>query len=173
MAELGSFRIWYGSESGSQRILDAMQRRVSKEEIQTITKQAQKYGIQAGLFVMLGYPGEEISDIEETVEHLKQANPDIYLTTVAYPIKGTEFYEQSEANIKITGDWETGTDRQLKLRGRFSDRFYWFANRYMVNEVEQYKMSLNENANQLKRATIFLKAKAARLGMELTKESVS
>ncbi len=173
MSELGAFRIWYGSESGSQKILDAMQRRVSKEEIQTITKQAQKYGIQAGLFVMLGYPGESIFDIEETVEHLKQSNPDIYLTTVAYPIKGTEFYHQAESDIKITGDWETGTDRQLKLRGRYSDRFYWFANRYMVNEVEQYKMSLNGNASQLKRAATFLKAKAARLGMELTKDSVS
>lgn len=173
MAELGSFRIWYGSESGSQRILDAMQRRVTKEEIQAITKTAQKYGIQAGLFVMLGYPGEEISDIEETVEHLKQSNPDIYLTTVAYPIKGTEFYSDSNANIIESTDWAASTDRQLKIKGRYSDRFYWFANRYMVNEVEHYKMSLMNNNSAMKRVTTYLKAKAARVGMELTKDSSS
>ncbi|HEV8538651.1 MAG TPA: radical SAM protein, partial [Bacteroidota bacterium] len=84
MADLGSFRIWYGSESGSQRILDAMQRRVSVEEIRNTTRIAQRYGIQAGLFVMLGYPGEEIGDIESTTEHLKQTNADTFLTTVAY-----------------------------------------------------------------------------------------
>src|ERR1051326_4674612 len=84
MSELGAFRIWYGSESGSQRILDAMKRRVSTEEIQSITKLAQKYGIQAGLFVMLGYPGEEISDIEATIDHLKKTGADTFLTTVAY-----------------------------------------------------------------------------------------
>ena len=95
MSELGAFRIWYGSESGSQRILDAMQRRVSVEEIQSTTRIAQKFGIQIGLFVMLGYPGEQISDIKQTTEHLKQTNADTFLTTVAYPIKGTELDRKS------------------------------------------------------------------------------
>ncbi len=103
ISELGGFRIWYGSESGSQRILDAMERKVSVAEIRTITKLAQKYGIKAGLFVMLGYPGEEIRDIEATVEHLKETNPDTFLSTVAYPIKGTKFYRQVEVRCLPTG----------------------------------------------------------------------
>ncbi|HXF99570.1 MAG TPA: radical SAM protein, partial [Bacteroidota bacterium] len=61
LAELGALRVWFGSESGSQRILDAMQRRVSVEEIRTATALLQRYGIEAGLFVMLGYPGEDLS----------------------------------------------------------------------------------------------------------------
>ncbi|MBI4546421.1 MAG: B12-binding domain-containing radical SAM protein, partial [Ignavibacteriae bacterium] len=147
MAELGSFRIWYGSESGSQRILDAMQRRVTVEQIREVTQLAKKYGIQTGLFVMLGYPGEEISDIEDTVYHLKLTNADTFLTTVAYPIKGTEFYREVSERIHPSSDWASITDRQLKFSGRYSDRFYWFANRYLVNEVLQHTLSQNGKQN--------------------------
>jgi len=169
MSELGAFRIWYGSESGSQRILDAMQRRVSVEEIQSTTRTAQKYGIQIGLFVMLGYPGERISDIEETTEHLKRASADTFLTTIAYPIKGTEFYKEVSPRLSGPSDWASGTDRNLKFTGRFSNRFYWFANRYLVNEVMQDKLRRNGKRDIAKLLSSYTKAKLARLGMELTK----
>jgi radical SAM superfamily enzyme YgiQ (UPF0313 family) len=168
MKELGSFRIWYGSESGSQRILDAMQRRVSITEIQTITHIAKKYGIQTGLFVMLGYPGEEISDIEETVEHLKKTHADTFLTTVAYPIKGTEFYHEVEKEIVQPESWQNITDRNLAFKKKYSDRFYWYANRYLVNEVRQHTMRTNGNANFIQWASSYAKAKIARLGMAIT-----
>ncbi|HTK83310.1 MAG TPA: radical SAM protein [Bacteroidota bacterium] len=171
MAELGAFRIWYGSESGSQRVLDAMQRRVSIEEIQNVTRLAQRYGIQAGLFVMLGYPGEEISDIEATARHLTLTNADTFLTTVAYPIKGTEFYNEIRDRVKNGVDWSKTTDRNLRIAGRRSDRFYWFANRFVTNEVLQHKLRSGRGA--LKYAAAVAKAKLARLGMELTKEELS
>jgi radical SAM superfamily enzyme YgiQ (UPF0313 family) len=169
IAELGCFRIWYGSESGSQRILDAMERRVSVGEIRTITRLARKFGIKAGLFVMLGYPGEEIRDIEATAEHLKETDPDTFLTTVAYPIKGTTFYRQVRDRISVPPDWSSGTDRQLRIAGRFSDRFYWFANRYLVNEVGQHRIRNHGGKSFAALATSFAKAKLARAGMELTK----
>lgn len=169
MAELGAYRIWYGSESGSQRILDAMQRKVSVKEIQQITSLAQRYGIQAGLFVMLGYPGEEIADIEATVEHLKRTSPDTFLTTVAYPIKGTEFHAEVGSRITSPEDFSSGTDRNLRFSGRYSDRFYWFANRYLVNEVLQHTLRKSNKRNVMRTATSFAKAKLSRLGMELTK----
>jgi len=168
MKELGCFRLWYGSESGSQRILDAMQRRVTTEEIRAMTVAAKKYGIQAGLFVMLGYPGEEISDIEETVEHLKKTSADSFLTTVAYPIKGTEFYHEVENEITAPDSWEKITDRNLAFKKRYSDAFYWFAHRYLVNEVRQFTLRANGNNNFLQWASSYAKAKIARLGMSLT-----
>jgi radical SAM superfamily enzyme YgiQ (UPF0313 family) len=170
MAELGAYRIWYGSESGSQRILDAMQRKVSVEEIQHITKLAQRYGIQAGLFVMLGYPGEEIIDIESTVDHLKRTNADTFLTTVAYPIKGTEYYHHVANRISSPAEWANGTDRNLQYSGRHSEQFYWYANRYLVNEVLHHKLRHNGKANLRNIASAFAKAKIARIGMELTRE---
>ena len=81
LAEMACDRLWIGTESGSQRILDAMQRKASVEDVQHKTKMLQARGISVGMFIMLGYDGEEVSDIEATVDHLKKANPDVFLTT--------------------------------------------------------------------------------------------
>ena len=171
MAELGSFRIWYGSESGSQKILDAMQRRVKVEQIQTITRLAQKYGIEAGLFVMLGYPGEEIEDIDATIEHLKATKPDTYLTTVAYPIKGTTMYNEVRDRLLVNDDWASSTDRSIDFRGRHSSRFYYFATRHMVNEVLFFRLRSNGHRPFGPRLTSFAKSKLARIGMHLTERT--
>lgn len=173
MADLGCFRIWYGSESGSQRILDLMQRRVTVEEIRAVTRLAQKYGIQAGLFVMLGYPGEEIEDIEATVEHLKETQPDIFLHTTAYPIKGTPFYDEVRDLIYSNDGWNCLTDRNLKIHGRYSDTFYWFAIRYLANEVGYHSLRRKNKAAFSKLASMYVKSKVARFGMELTKHNAA
>src|SRR6185436_20112414 len=78
LARLGCLRLWIGSESGSQRVLDAMDRRVSVEQVQRATRMLQLRGIQVGMFIMLGYVGEERGDLEATVEHLKRAAPDVF-----------------------------------------------------------------------------------------------
>ncbi len=168
MAELGAFRIWFGSESGSQAVLDAMQRRVTVEQIRTATRRAQRFGIEAGLFVMLGYPGEEMSDIDATIEHLKVTQPDTYLTTVAYPIKGTTFFDEVRDRLIVNGAWQTTTDRQLDFHGRHSRRFYWFATRHLVNEVRLHTLLQNGHRKVLPLCVTYAKAKAARLGMRLT-----
>jgi radical SAM superfamily enzyme YgiQ (UPF0313 family) len=171
MADLGAYRIWYGSESGSQRILDAMDRRVSVEQIRTITALAQRYGIEAGLFVMLGYPGEEIRDIDLTIEHLKTTRPDTFLTTLAYPIKGTTFYDDVKSQLITTDNWETVSDRTVTFHGRHSERFYWFATRHMVNEVRYHKLATNGRGNLLPRAASFTKSKLARWGMLMLRKT--
>jgi radical SAM superfamily enzyme YgiQ (UPF0313 family) len=173
MAELGSFRIWYGSESGSQRVLDAMQRRVTIEQIQTTTKLAQRFGIEAGLFVMLGYPGEEMADIDLTIQHLVETNPDTYLTTVAYPIKGTPFYDEVKDRLVVPDTWDKITDRTLDFNGRKSKRFYWFATRHMVNEVQYQKLRRDENKQLLRMLSSLAKSRVARLGMYVTDSSKS
>src|SRR5262245_29644643 len=82
LAEMGCYRIWIGSESGSQHILDAMERGVTAEQVQWATKAAQRHGIQVGMFLMWGYEGETLADIEATIEHVKKASPDVFFTTV-------------------------------------------------------------------------------------------
>ncbi len=169
MAAIGAFRIWYGSESGSQRILDAMQRNVTVEKIREVTQQARTVGIESGLFVMLGYPGEDIDDIDATIRHLKETNPDLYLTTVAYPIKGTTLYAEVEHSLYNGRNWSSDTDRSLEFAGRHTKRFYWFATRHLVNEVRYHKLSTTSKVGQLfPLLQSYAKSKAARLGMKLT-----
>jgi anaerobic magnesium-protoporphyrin IX monomethyl ester cyclase len=128
LAEMGCFRVWIGSESGSQRVLDAMQRGVRVEQVQEAVQQAKSHGIQAGMFLMWGYEGEQLEDIDATVDHVKACRPDVYLTTVSYPIKGTPYYEQVQDKLVRLGDWSGSTDRDVQIRGRHSRRYFQFAN---------------------------------------------
>jgi anaerobic magnesium-protoporphyrin IX monomethyl ester cyclase len=136
LAELGCFRVWIGSESGSQRILDAMERDVTVEQVQTAIALCRSRGIQSGIFLMWGYEGEEISDIETTIEHVKRSDPDVFLTTVAYPMKGTPYFSEVAGRIENLKPWKLGTDREVRIRGRHSRSFYKFADQLLRSEVE-------------------------------------
>ncbi len=172
LAEMGCDKLWIGSESGSQKILDAMSRRTQAEDVQAKTHMLRSAGIQTGMFIMLGYEGEEIPDIEATVDHLKKADPDIFLTTVAYPIKGTPYYNEVESRVIKQMSWQERTDRDLTVAGRHSKRFYSFATRWMVNEVAVHKMRKVPNHDMKKLAKAIVNAKIGRLGMVLTKREI-
>jgi radical SAM superfamily enzyme YgiQ (UPF0313 family) len=169
LQSMGCYRLWIGSESGSQRILDAMDRKTKAEDVQTKTWMLRQAGIETGMFIMLGYEGEEIPDIEATVDHLKKANPDLFLTTVAYPIKGTPYYNEVESRVIDQLPWMERTDRDLTVAGRHSKRFYSYATRWMVNEVAAHKMRQSPNTDLRKLAKATLNAKVGRVGMSLTK----
>lgn len=169
LAEMGCFRLWNGSESGSQRVLDAMKRRVQADDVRAKTQLLQAHGIETGMFIMLGYEGEEIADLEMTVAHLKAANPDIFLTTVAYPIKGTPYYAEVESRILADRPWEVRSDRDLTVAGRRSARFYRYATRWMVSEVALHRAHTKGNLSLQRRAKLLANAKIGRVGMWLAK----
>ena len=136
LAELGCFRVWIGSESGSQKILDAMERGVTVGQVQSAVNLCKAHGIQTGMFLMWGYEGEELEDIEATIDHVKRADPDVFFTTVAYPIKGTPYYEQSASALVQLKPWRQSSDRELFIRGKRSTDFYGFADRLLQKEVQ-------------------------------------
>jgi anaerobic magnesium-protoporphyrin IX monomethyl ester cyclase len=136
LAELGCFRLWIGSESGSQKILDAMERGVTVAQVQAAVALCKSRAIQTGMFLMWGYAGEELEDVEATIEHVKRTNPDIFFTTVAYPIKGTPYYAQTANSLVQVKPWQESSDRELAVRGRRSPEFYGLADRLLKNEVE-------------------------------------
>lgn len=151
LAELGCFRLWIGSESGSQKILDAMERGVTVEQVQTAIRLCKSRGIQTGMFLMWGYQGEELEDIEATIAHVKTSDPDVFFTTVAYPIKGTPYYENSVNALVQLKPWRQSSDRELLLRDRRSPEFYGFADRLLQNEVQLARLQRagsNEEAQE-------------------------
>jgi anaerobic magnesium-protoporphyrin IX monomethyl ester cyclase len=135
LAQLGCFRIWIGSESGSQRILDAMQRGVKVEQVREAVALCKQHGIQTGMFLMWGYEGEEISDIEATVSHVKNCRPDVFFTTVSYPIKGTPYFERVASKLVTLRPWQDSTDREFMVKGRHSRRFYQHADDLLKSET--------------------------------------
>jgi radical SAM superfamily enzyme YgiQ (UPF0313 family) len=172
LAEMGCFRLWIGSESGSQRILDAMKRRTDAGRVREMVRLLQRHGIEAGLFIMLGFEGEEIEDLEATVEHLKTATPDRFLTTVAYPIKGTPYHEQVSGRIAARRPWSEGSDRDLTVRGRRSPRFYRLATRWMVHEVAWSRLRRARRPDLLALLKACVGARVARLGLWLARHEV-
>jgi radical SAM superfamily enzyme YgiQ (UPF0313 family) len=136
LAEIGCFRVWIGSESGSQRILDAMERGVSAEEVRSAVAMCKSRGIKTGMFLMWGYEGEEIGDIEATIEHVKRTDPDIFFTTVAYPIKGTPYFAEVADRVENFKAWNVSSDREVRIRNRHSRQFYSFADKLLRSEVE-------------------------------------
>jgi len=141
LRELGCYRVWIGSESGSQRILDAMERGVSVEQVRHAIKLAQKHGIRVGMFLMWGYEGEELEDIAATVEHVKESNPDIFFTTVSYPIKGTPYFEAVKDRVQLPIAWEEASDRDYFIGGRFGRDYYRLADIWLRNEVEASRLA--------------------------------
>jgi anaerobic magnesium-protoporphyrin IX monomethyl ester cyclase len=135
LAELGCFRVWIGSESGSQRILDAMQRGVTVEQVRDAVRLAKANGIQTGMFLMWGYEGEEIEDIEATVEHVRRCRPDACFTTVSYPIRGTPYYERVAPRLVSLAGWAESSDRDFRIRGRHSRQFYKHADELLRSSI--------------------------------------
>ncbi len=135
LAALGCFRVWIGSESGSQRILDAMERGVTVEQVGRAVDLCKANGIQTGMFLMWGYEGEQIEDVEATIRHVKRCRPDVFLTTISYPIKGTPYYERVEQRIAPPTAWAESSDRDLRIAGRRSRRFYQRADELLRSEM--------------------------------------
>jgi len=136
LAELHCFRIWIGSESGSQRVLDAMRRGVTVEQVQSALRLCKARGIETGMFLMWGYEGEEWGDIQATIRHVKVSNPDIFLTTVAYPIRGTSYFQEVQDRVVSAKTWAEGSDRDFQIRGRHSRHYYQNVDRLLRAEVE-------------------------------------
>jgi anaerobic magnesium-protoporphyrin IX monomethyl ester cyclase len=172
LAEMGCFRVWIGSESGSQRILDAMERGVTVEQVQTSVALCRSLGIQTGMFLMWGYEGEELSDIEATVEHVKKTDPDIFFTTVAYPIKGTPYFSDVAGQVESAKQWSEGSDRDFRVRNRHSRQFYRFADELLRSEVELKRLGQKPDIDTAIIAALQSGIADARSGLKATAAEV-
>ena len=168
LAEMGCFRVWIGSESGSQRILDAMERGVTVEEVQTAVALCRSAGIQTGMFLMWGYEGEELSDIEATVEHVKRTDPDIFFTTVAYPIKGTPYFSEVADRVENLQRWKESSDREFRIRNRHSRQFYKFADKLLRSEVELKRLGVKSDVDESSLSALRSGIAEARAGLQAT-----
>src|ERR1700730_740603 len=164
LAELGCFRVWIGSESGSQRILNAMERGVTVEQVQRAVSMCKTRDIQTGMFLMWGYEGEELQDIEATIEHVRRSDPDIFFTTIAYPIKGTPYHQRVASSLVQLKPWGETSDREMVLRGRRPARFYEFADLLLRDEVQLARLQRagNKDPAELELRT---RIQAARRGL--------
>lgn len=170
LKEAGCYRIWIGAESGSQKIIDAMDRRVDVNVVKEAIQKTNAMDMETGTFIMLGYPGEDLDDINTTVQYLKDANPTHFTITIAYPIKGTSLYSDIEKDIITQPDWETSTDREIDFKRTYSRKFYDYAVKRVVNEVNYHREISKPKDRDLKKAMKFkIKSMLANGLMTVTK----
>jgi radical SAM superfamily enzyme YgiQ (UPF0313 family) len=168
LAELGCFRVWIGSESGSQRILDAMDRGVKVEQVQQAVALTRERGIESGMFLMWGYEGEDLDDIEATIKHVSTSQPDIFFTTVSYPIKGTPYYKKISDQLVQLKPWGISSDREIKIKGRHSRTFYSYADKLLRDEVQLARLVGTQTADSDTAAALRNQIELARAGLHST-----
>jgi anaerobic magnesium-protoporphyrin IX monomethyl ester cyclase len=116
--------VWLGAESGSQRVLDAMNKGVQVAEIHTARARLKAAGIRVGFFIQLGYLGEQLEDILATRELIDTACPDDIGISVSYPLPGTAFYEQVKAQLGAKTHWQDSSDLAMMFQGTYGSEFY-------------------------------------------------
>src|ERR1700761_8456636 len=165
LAELGCFRIWIGSESGSQRLLDSMERGVKIEQVQQAVAMSRERGIQSGMFLMWGYEGEDLEDIEHPIRPVSTSQPDIFFTTVSYPIKGTPYYKAVADKLVQLQPWGRSSDREFKIKGRHSKRFYGFADKLLRDEAQLARLAGTTAEDSNRAASLRLSIQETRAGL--------
>src|SRR4029079_7660724 len=120
----GAQRIWVGAESGSQKILDAMEKGTHVEDIYATAKRLHAAGIQVGFFLQFGYPGETRQDIEKTLQMVRDCRPDDIGMSVSYPLPGTKFHNNVRVQLGDKRNWQDSNDLDMLYQGPFTTAFY-------------------------------------------------
>jgi radical SAM superfamily enzyme YgiQ (UPF0313 family) len=123
LARAGAQIVWMGAESGSQKILDAMDKGTTVEQIYAATRKLHEYGIQVAFFLQFGYPGETRADIELTLKMVRDLLPDDIGISVSYPLPGTPFYERVQHELGQQ-NWYDSEDLAMLYQGPFTTAFY-------------------------------------------------
>ena len=124
LARAGCDEVWLGAESGSQRVLDAMDKEITVEQIRSARARLGAHGVRACFFVQFGYPGETWDDIERTIALVAETLPDDIGVSVSYPLPGTRFHEMVRWELDEQANWESSGDLAMMFRGTYPTEIY-------------------------------------------------
>lgn len=124
LSRAGCSEAWLGVESGSQRVLDAMDKGLRVEEVVEATRRLQEAGIRACWFLQFGYPGETFDDVLATVRLMREALPDDIGVSVSYPLPGTRFFAMVQAELGEQTHWQDSNDLAMMFEGTYQSPFY-------------------------------------------------
>ncbi|MDN3583234.1 B12-binding domain-containing radical SAM protein [Mucilaginibacter flavus] len=166
MASSGCENVWIGAESGSQRILDAMDKGTTIEQIGTATKLMKKHDIKPSFFIQFGYPGETREDIGLTISMINDLLPHEIGISVSYPLPGTLFFEKVKADLLQKTNWTDSDEMALMFKNTFTPAYYKQLHRYVhqnyhahlakYNLLKLLKDPFKPNVKRLRKAASFL-----------------
>jgi radical SAM superfamily enzyme YgiQ (UPF0313 family) len=143
LAAAGCENVWIGAESGSQKILDAMDKGTTIEQIHLATRAMKKSGIKPSFFIQFGYPGEDRADIAKTIKMINELLPFEIGISVSYPLPGTAFFERVKADLKKKTNWTDSDEMALMFTNTFPPTYYKQLHKYVH---KNYHMHLAKNS---------------------------
>lgn len=135
----GLDEVWVGAESGSQKILDAMDKGTKVEQIYQATRLLQEKGVKVCFFLQFGYLGETKADIDQTIQMVLDLLPDDIGISVSYPLPETLFYEKVKASFQHKENWTDSDDLDMLFTGTFSKAYYRQLHRYVHKRFRQHQ----------------------------------
>ncbi len=139
LAASGADTVWVGAESGSQKILDAMDKGTTIQQIREARLLLKQKGIKAAFFLQFGYPGETKEDINATLQMVLDLMPDEIGISVSYPLPGTKFYENVKAGLHEKQNWSDSDDLAMMFNSTFSTAYYKELHRYIHSVYRKRK----------------------------------
>jgi anaerobic magnesium-protoporphyrin IX monomethyl ester cyclase len=140
LREAGCRQAWIGAESGSQRVLKAMNKGTTVAEIINARSRLKQSGVRVGFFIQLGYLHEELSDILATRELIETARPDEIGVSVSYPLPGTRFYEEVKEQLGAKTHWQDSGDLDMMFWGTYTSAFYRAIRDLLHEQVDLEKL---------------------------------
>lgn len=139
LVDSGLSEVWIGAESGSQKILDAMDKGTTLLQIEAATKLLQSKGVRVAYFLQFGYLGETKDDIQQTIDMLMTNLPDDIGVSVSYPLPGTPFYEKVKSQLTDKANWTDSDDLALMFQNTFNQNYYKALHRYIHKKFRARK----------------------------------
>jgi radical SAM superfamily enzyme YgiQ (UPF0313 family) len=120
----GCSEVWMGAESGSQKILDAMDKGIRVDQIHEARENLRRHAIRACFFLQLGYLGESWEDLEQTIRLVRETRPDDIGVSVSYPLPNTRFHQIVQTQMSRKANWRDSDDLEIMFQGAFPSEFY-------------------------------------------------
>jgi anaerobic magnesium-protoporphyrin IX monomethyl ester cyclase len=137
----GCAEVWMGVESGSQKILDAMDKGLRVSEVKLARERLRRVGIRACYFLQFGYPGEGWDDIRKTIALVRSTRPDEIGVSISYPLPGTVFYQRVQAQLGSKRNWIDSDDLTVMFTATYTSEFYRVLRNALHAEVDHWQIS--------------------------------
>jgi anaerobic magnesium-protoporphyrin IX monomethyl ester cyclase len=135
LARAGCAEVWLGVESGSQKVLDAMDKGTDVRLVPVARERLRQAGIRACYFLQLGYAGETFVDLMATVQLVRDTLPDDIGVSVSYPLPGTRFHQMVRTQLGGQDHWRDSDDLAMMFQGAYQTPFYRHLHRLLHKEL--------------------------------------
>jgi len=155
----GCAEVWMGVESGSQKVLNAMDKGLNLASVVAARQRLKDAGIRACYFLQFGYPGEKWAELQETISFVRKTRPDDIGVSFSYPLPGTVFYERVREQLGLKHNWVDSDDLCIMFKGAYKTDFYRAVRDALHAEVDSWS-----GAGQAAQATVELDALWRKVG---------